>query len=136
MALEVIGKEIIDTDIRIQKEQTCPSLSGKSKLTYSIGCTPESDILIRINKNSGEGKFNGQWIGLDTILNLIDQAEKPFTWSVLVHTFKGQSVNTAGFIMAALKHEGLVQNLEGGGYERTRKDIKTLVKKPRSRKAK
>ncbi len=64
MPFEVIDREIIDTDIHILKEATCPSLSGKSILTYHIGRTPESEILFRIDANSGTGKFNRQWIPL------------------------------------------------------------------------
>ena len=117
MGLEVIGNEITDTEIRILKENSCPSLSERSTLTYHIGCTAEADFLLRVDANSGTGKFNRQWIQLNTILELIAACDKPFSWAVLSPVFKNQSVNTAGFMMAVLKQEGLVQPL-GRRYER------------------
>jgi hypothetical protein len=135
MTLEVIDKEIKDTNIRILKTATCPSLSGRSKLSYSLGCTEQKELLIRITKNSGGGKFNNSWHSLDKIIDLIDTAKKPFNWSALNPIFKGQSVNTAGFIIAVLKKEGLIRPLKKGGYERTTKDIKSLLTKSSNRRA-
>ena len=40
-------------DIKVLKTATCPTLSGKSTLTYQIGLTPESVVHLRITKNSG-----------------------------------------------------------------------------------
>ena len=36
-------------------------------------------------------------------------AGKPITFGTLLPIFKGQSVNTAGFLLAVLKHQGLVR---------------------------
>lgn len=133
MTLEVIDNEIRDANIRILKKATCPSLSGRSKLNYSIGAA-EKEILIRIDKNSGGGKFNNAWHSLDTILDLIGNTNEPFNWSVLSPIFKGQSVNTAGFIMAVLKKEGLIKHKDRS-YEKTDTEqfmtaIKEKMEKP------
>ena len=45
-------------EVCILQESTCPSLSERSTLTYQIGCNDNNDILFRIHKNSGSGKFN------------------------------------------------------------------------------
>jgi len=127
MTLEVIDKEIKDTNIRILKTATCHSLSGRSKLNYSIGCTEQKKVLIRVLKSSGGGKLNSTWHSLDNIIDLIGEAKKPFNWSALNPIFKGQSVNTAGFIIAVLKKEGLVVPNKEGGYNAT--DIKILKDK-------
>lgn len=140
MPLEVIGKELIDTTINIIKENNCPSLSGKSILTYNIVVTPESNILIRLDKSSGNGKFSREWVSLNSILSQIQGRDKPFTWSVLSPLFKAQSVNTSGFLLAALKSEGLVRAIDQG-YEAVdpavfKKRIKGLSgKKSKPRKA-
>ena len=34
------------------KTATCKSISGKSTLTYQIGCAPDSTVHVRISKNS------------------------------------------------------------------------------------
>lgn len=99
-------------DIRILKESTCPSLSDKSTLTYHIGSLGSADIQFRIHSNSGNGFFSKEWVPLANLLELINETEKPFTWHVLHPLFRGKSVNTAGFLMAALMNEGLVRPLE------------------------
>ena len=134
MTLEIIDKEIKDTNIRALKKATCPSLSGRSKLTYCIGQTAEANILLRIDKNSGGGKFNNDWHSLNIVLDLISKAGETFAGSTLTPIFKGQSVNTAGFIMAMLKKEGLIkpknQNYEKADPEKFMAELKALMDKP------
>ena len=42
-------------DIRVLKTGTCPSLSGRTKLTYEVGGDPGSHISLRITKTAGTG---------------------------------------------------------------------------------
>ena len=100
------------TEIRILKEENCPSLSERSTLTYHIGCNERNDILFRIHSNSGTGKFNREWFSSGDVLELIYESKKPFSWKVLYPLIEGKSVNTACFLMAALKNEGLLQPLD------------------------
>lgn len=98
------------TDVRVLKSGTCPSLSGKSKLTYEIACGPKNDLYVRIAKNSGNGFFSVDWVAWERLQALLDKnAGKPITCHTLSPMFNGLSVNTPGFLLAALKHEGLVQ---------------------------
>lgn len=102
--------EIASPAIRILKIATCPSASGKSELTYHVGCTPESEILIRVYGNSASGYFNRDWIGLTTIQKLFQGAKgEPVTSFVLHSQFIGKSTNTPAFLFAAILNEGLVQ---------------------------
>ena len=146
MALELIssvaGSELIDTDIRILKEATCPSLSERSTLTYHIGCTEHNDILFRIKENSGTGKFNREWVPSGDMLELIYETKKPFSWKVLYPIAKGKSVNTACFLMAVLKIEGLLQPLDrlyeqksSAEFQDRMKKLMTKPKKTKKRKA-
>ena len=130
--MEVIDMELVDTNISIIKEAFCLSLSGSLNLTYQIGRTPD-DIVIRLLKSSGTGKFNPQCISLTTLDEMIRQAESPFTLSILSPLFKHQSTNNIWFIGALLKDLGLVTPKDKG-YVRTKMDIKALGKKPRTRK--
>lgn len=104
----------LDPSIRILKVATCPSLSGKSTLTYHIGCNSQSDIQFRIVNNTGGGFFSKEWIALDTILNIFDQQpdDKPIVSLLLYPLFQGKSLNTPAFLLAVLKQEGLVSQLE------------------------
>jgi hypothetical protein len=100
-----------ETPIRLLKVGSCPSLSGKGKLTYHIGCTDKSEVQFRVYANTGGGFFNNDWISLNAIQQVFDKhpSSKPLTSHVLNPLFRGQSANTPGFLLAALKQEGLVQ---------------------------
>jgi len=100
-------------DMRVLKTANCKTLSGKSTLTYQIGCTPESIIHLRICKNSGGGYFSDEWVSLDDIQDVLK--ERPGGTPVLAHLLtpllKGKSVNTSAFLLAALSHLKLLRPL-------------------------
>ena len=102
-------------NVRVLKTATCPSLSGKSRLTYEIGSGPSAEICVRITKNTGGGMFGKGWVALDQVHRLVN--DKPITSTTLAPMFKGGSANSAGFLLAVMKHEGLVQP-PGRAYER------------------
>ena len=105
--------------MRILKIASCPTSSGKTSLTYHISCTTDKDIQFRIVANTGGGLFSPEWISLSAILPAFEQAPFPLTSFPLINLYQGKSTNTPAFLMAALKNEGLVRNLEGKvrGYE-------------------
>jgi hypothetical protein len=104
---------------RVLKIASCPSLSGKSTLTYHIGCevtsegicTAESDPRFRVVDNSNIGFFSQEWVPLSVIQGEFDKVPAGQTiTSFLLHAlFRGKSVNTPAFLFAVLKNEGLVQ---------------------------
>ena len=96
--------------IRILKVGTCPSQSGKSTLTYHVGCNAKSEIYFRVHANSSSGFFSQEWVPLVAIQQLFAQApnEKEITSFILYPLFKGKSLNTPAFLFAGLKAEGLV----------------------------
>lgn len=89
---------------------TCPTLSGRSQLTYHIGCIG-TEIQIRIVANTAAGYFNDEWIPFSTIQQKFDTvpAGLHITSFLLHEMFQGKSVNTPAFLFAVLKNEGLVQ---------------------------
>ena len=103
-------------EVRVLKTATCPSLSGKSKLTYQVGaavnadgvCTPKAEIYIRLNGNSGGGFYNDDWIALTAVEQILDKLKR-LTCTTLAQFFKKKSVNSAGFFLSCLKAEGLVR---------------------------
>ncbi len=124
------------TPIRILKRGTCPSLSGKSKLTYQIGCTAASEIQVRVCGNDGGGMFGDEFVSLNAIQELFAKvpADKPLTSFLLVPLFEGKSANTPGFLFAVLKHEGLVQagkdkqrSYERGDPKKFMAEVKALM---------
>jgi len=105
---------------RIIKIATYLTCSGKATLTYHFGCNEDKQVYIRIVANSGGGFFSDEWIKLADILATLEGAPFPVTSFPLIKLFIGKSVNTPGFLLAVLKHEGLVKLLEGKirGYEK------------------
>jgi len=113
-----------DAEMKVLKNGECPSLSGRSSLTYHIGCSSDlldkagdefnEGISFRIHANSGSGLFSDQWVPVSALKTVFDkeQSKDAVTSSSLNSVFAGRSVNTAGFILAVLKAEGLVVHME------------------------
>lgn len=113
-----------EVDMKVLKTAVCPSLSGRSSLTYHIGC--RSDLLdktgaefnegisFRIQHNSGSGLFSDQWVQVSALKTVFDKekSKDAVTSSSLNSVFAGRSVNTAGFVLAVFKAEGLVVHKE------------------------
>lgn len=110
-------------DIRILKVSSCSSLSGKSTLTYQVGCNAESKVLFRVTDNTGGGFFNDEWVAFDAIQQAFDKQPKsrPIVSHILLALFEGRSLNSPAFLLAVLQAEGLVRPLgeKKRGYERT-----------------
>ena len=101
--------------MRIIKTGECPSLSGKSKLTYKTGLMDDSEICISIVGNTGKGIFNRDWIALEEIHSLLANQEQVTSGS-LHELFDGRSSNSAGFILAVLLKEGLLKVSPGNKH--------------------
>lgn len=112
--------EALPPTVRILKVATCPSLSGRSTLTYHLGGDALDDLQFRVTANSGSGQFNADWVALAAIRKLLDQhpADKPLTSTLLKPVFRGRSSNSPAFLFAVLKAEGLVKAAaeKDGGY--------------------
>ena len=59
-------------EVRVLRAATCPSLSGKSTLTYELGCDGASALQLRIAKNSGRGMFSTAWVPWERVGALLD----------------------------------------------------------------
>lgn len=121
--------------IRILKAGTCPSLSGKSKLSYEVGCNGESAIYFQVSGNSGGGQHNIEWVAMEKIWKALGESTNITSFS-LHSVFKGKSLNNGGFWLAALKNEGLVlasedekvRSYQLGDYGKFMAEMKTLIK--------
>jgi len=106
--------------MRILKINTCPSLSGRSELTYHIVCNAEGEIHFRIVGNSGSGQFNADAVPFNQISNLLSEhpTDKPLTSTAMRQMFRGKSSNSPAFLFAALKAESIVLPIadKDGGY--------------------
>ena len=111
----------INAAVRILKIASCPSLSGRSNLTYHIG-NGASGICLRVFSNSGSGFFSKEWVELSAVQNALEKVPDgiALTAHVLSPLFQGKSANNQSFLFAVLKHEGLVSLLKDsqGRYEK------------------
>lgn len=103
--------KVPEMPIRILKIGTCPTLSGRSELTYHIGSNSDGDIQIRVVQNSGNGQFNADCVPVALIEKLLTEhpAEKPMTSRVMQPIFRSKSSNSPAFLFAAILAEGLVK---------------------------
>ena len=65
--------------IRVVKIGSCPTLSGRSELTYHLGRHEDESIYLRVVQNTGNGQFNPDWVALMQIEKLL--AEHPVVMS-------------------------------------------------------
>jgi len=90
------------------KKGTCPGLSGTTSISYELGVQPDQTLWIRLLKSSRGGFVCKHWVALDAIAQTLKAAKAPFA-SYALHThYEGKSVNSLSFLMAVLKHEGMV----------------------------
>jgi hypothetical protein len=76
---------------------------------------PRLNIYLRIYGNTGGGFFSPEWVPLAEVQKFIADApkDKPLSSWSLHPLFRGKSVNTPAFFMAALVHEKWLRILKG-----------------------
>ena len=104
-----------DQEMRILKTGECPSLSGKSTLTYQVGSDNDNNVHIALTGNTGKGIFNKDWFALEEIYSLLAHQEKVTSGS-LHGLFEGRSSNSAGFILAVLLKESFLKISPGNRH--------------------
>jgi hypothetical protein len=99
--------------VHVLKTNHCPTLSGKSTLTYQIGRVEKGEPLLRLFSNPGGGFFSPEWLALSVIQKALDKAAgKPFTSQALRPLYHGKSANNHGFLAAVLLSLQLVKRYE------------------------
>ncbi len=98
--------------IKVLKKGSCPSLSDSGVLEYEIGSAEAKETYFRVVANNAGGFFSQEWVAWSKIFAACNHCD----WLTSIHLrslFNGKSVNTAGFLLAALMDQGLVQRREG-----------------------
>ena len=114
-----------DIAIKVLRKGSCPSLSDSGVLDYEIGSDEANRTYFRIVANNAGGIFSSEWVPWTDIFAVCHNCD-PLTSIRLRALFRGKSVNTAGFLMAALKDAGLIERKEGRirHYALTQKALK------------
>jgi hypothetical protein len=101
--------------VRILKEATCPTSSGKSTLTYQVGIDDSGAIHLKVASNDGGGFFSNEWIAFTDIQAALESwpDDQGVTSMTFRKIFKGKSANTPGFLIAVLVAEALLEPMPG-----------------------
>lgn len=96
------------------KTDTAPktSLNAQGGVTYALLKDTEStEAYFCLLANEGGGYFSREAVPFAAILRCLAgvNAERPVPAKVFRQAFVGRSVNNAGFLVHALRHEGLLQ---------------------------
>jgi hypothetical protein len=94
-------------DIRVLLVETCPSLSHRSTLSFQVGLRADDVLVLRLIANSANGMFSDDWATWPDVQALLVEGEA-LTFSTLQPLFAGKSINTGGFMLAVLRHLGVV----------------------------
>ena len=105
-----------EQEMRILKTGECSSLSGKSTLTYQIGCNNDNEVHVALTGNSGGGHLNSDWVSLEEIYSILSSQKKPVTSGALQDMYQGKSSNNASFTTAILLKEGLLKISPGNSH--------------------
>lgn len=101
-----------DKVFEIEYESECPSLSGRSVLTFQAGSlrgVPNAEALhVRISANSGRGMFCKDWVPVASV-DAILAVNKDVSSKSCQELWNGRSINNGGFLLAVLKELGLAQ---------------------------
>jgi hypothetical protein len=99
--------------MRILRIADSGSLSGRSTLTYQLAVDSNSLVHIRLFHNSAKGYFCKDWLSMPAIEALLSEATSFTSGDLQRLCYSGKSVNSGGFLIAALRNEGLIRTSEG-----------------------
>lgn len=104
------AEETVELDpIEVIYQGECPSITGRSVLTFALGRHREDASLhLRIVSNSGGGMFCKDWVSVSAIDNLVIGADE-LTAKDFQTLHPGKSINTGGFVLAVCKDLGLIR---------------------------
>lgn len=94
----------------------CLSVSGRSTLTYTVGRGQgDNTLYLRIVDSTGNGVWCKDWASAQAIEAIVVGAQQ-LTAKSFHCLYPGKSINTGGFVLAALRDLGLIRP----GEENTR----------------
>ena len=87
----------------------CESLSGRSTLTYEVGRREgDSTLHLRIAGNTGGGMWCKDWVAFQEVESIV-MGVKELKAQSFHCLHPGKSINTGGFVLAAVRDLGLIR---------------------------
>ncbi len=101
--------------VQVLKEDTCPTSSGKSTLTYQVGVDESGATHLKVSGNDGGGFWSAEWVSFTGIQAALTEwpEDQGITSMTFRKIFRGKSANTPGFLIAVLVAEGLLEPMPG-----------------------
>lgn len=86
-------------------------MTRRSTLGYDVGLSADGDVSFRVTSNSAPGAFARTWVSWREIKKRLEgpAREKAITSAHLARVYPGNSANSAGFLAAVLRQEGLLK---------------------------
>jgi hypothetical protein len=96
------------------KQASCPTLSLSGLIDYEVTLDTKGQVYFALTGNSGTGYFSKARQPLSAILDALEDfaSKYPLTSFALKDLYPDTSINSWGFLMAALLAEDLIQPLE------------------------
>jgi hypothetical protein len=95
--------------IEVIHQGECLSLSGRSTLDFAVGRhTEDGTLRLAITGNSGGGMWCKDWASASDIQDIV-LGEEGLTAKSFHSLHEGRSINSGGFILAALRELGLIR---------------------------
>jgi hypothetical protein len=108
-AVEFAPEEEVANPIEVIYQGECLSISTRSQISYAIGRHTEDGTLhLAIVGNSGGGMWCKDWASASAIQDVV-VGEGELTAKSFHVLHAGRSINTGGFVLAALKDLGLIR---------------------------
>lgn len=110
-------EKVPELNIKVVRVGSCPSLSDTGVLDYEVGADDAGEVYFRIVDNNATGYstpgfYSKEWIAWKEVHQVCTNHD-PITSILFRPLFKGKSVNTGGFLLAALKDQGLLVRKPG-----------------------
>lgn len=107
------------------KGGTAPKLGARAEgsINYNVLADDERQrLFIAVTGNKGGGYFSKEHVDISKIEACLDTtaSAKPFPSKTLKDAFVGRSSNNAGFLVAVLRHEGLLAAAPGAETQHVR----------------
>ena len=115
-----------EAEIKFLQSSDCPSLNSHTIINFSTGWDGKN-VMLRIDSVSSSAIFNSYFVNVNDLIDVFNDAQEPFSSSILQPVFKGKSVNSACFMMGIAKHLNLISIAPENGRKFVKGDPKEFL---------
>ena len=97
------------------KSSTAKKLRGNGLIHYHL-IIHNKKLFLVLQKNDDGGHFSNEIVSFERIAKCVEGLEEPIVSRVFRSAFDSKSTNNAGFLLAVLRQESLLQTGEDGKH--------------------